>query len=245
MLKLLSVPGFNNVVVSCEHASNRVPARYAGLFGSDAGVLEGHRGYDPGAFDVARFLARNLGAPIFSGGVSRLLVDLNRSLGHPALFSEYVRDLDPAEKAKILASRYYPYRRQVEEALRREIAESRRVLHLAIHSFAPEMDGKVRRADIGLLYDPGRAIERDVCARILDRLRRADPALALRRNYPYRGTSDGFTTHLRRVFGAGRYAGVEIELNQARLAGNQERRRIAAILAGAVGEELATIPSPR
>jgi hypothetical protein len=35
----------------------------------------------------------------------------------------------------------------------------------------------------------------------------------LRRNYPYRGQSDGLTTALRRQFGA-RYLGIELEINQ-------------------------------
>ena len=28
------------------------------------------------------------------------------------------------------------------------------MIHVSSHSFTPELDGKVRRADVGLLYDP-------------------------------------------------------------------------------------------
>ena len=50
---------FDRIVLSCEHARNRIPARYAHLFDTDAATLEGHRGYDLGALEVARFLLDN------------------------------------------------------------------------------------------------------------------------------------------------------------------------------------------
>jgi hypothetical protein len=40
------------------------------------------------------------------------------------------------------------------------------------------------------------------------------PDLKVRRNYPYSGTSDGFTAYLRRRFPAGVYIGIELEINQ-------------------------------
>ena len=232
---------FDRIVLSCEHALNRIPDGYAHHFSSAGTVLEGHRAYDAGALETARFLALNLAAPLLSGRASRLLVDLNRSLGHPRLFSEYVRGFDSAEKTRILESHYHPYRRQVEEVLRTEIDHCR-VLPLSIHSFTPKLDGKVRRADVGLLYDPGRAIERQACARMLDRLRVADPTLAVRRNYPYRGTDDGFTTHLRGALPSDRYAGIEIELNQGRIASSRARRHIGTVLKNAIREELSCNP---
>ena len=36
------------------------------------------------------------------------------------------------------------------------MARGRRVIHISSHSFTPELDGKVRSADVGLLYHPGR-----------------------------------------------------------------------------------------
>jgi hypothetical protein len=36
----------------------------------------------------------------------------------------------------------------------------------------------------------------------------------VRRNYPYQGKADGFTTFLRRQFASDQYAGIEIEVNQ-------------------------------
>ena len=233
---------FDRIVLTCEHGGNHIPARYAPLFSSAAAELEGHRGYDVGALEVARFLARKLGVGLFSGRASRLLVDLNRSLGHTGLFSEYVQDLDSVEQMRILERHYHPYRDRVENALRSE-TNRRRVLHLSIHSFTPEWDGAPRRADVGLLYDPQRSIERQACARLLGRLNGIDPTLTVRRNYPYRGTDDGFTTHLRKTLASDRYAGIEIELNQGGVASGPGRRHIGAVLENAIRQELS--PSPR
>jgi len=88
------------------------------------------------------------------------------------------------------------------------------VLHLSVHSFTPAIDGRVRNADVGLLYDPARTAERRVCQQLQRALQSAHPELRVRRNYPYRGTADGFTTYLRRLFPDKQYAGIEIEINQ-------------------------------
>ena len=62
---------FDRLVLSCEHASNRIPRRYRTL-GIPEAVREGHTAYDPGALKVARALSAELAAPLFSAAVSRL-----------------------------------------------------------------------------------------------------------------------------------------------------------------------------
>ena len=42
-------------------------------------------------------------------------------------------------------------------------------------------------------------------------------SLRIRRNYPYLGKTDGFTSFLRKKYSAKFYAGIEIEINQALL----------------------------
>jgi hypothetical protein len=65
-----------------------------------------------------------------------------------------------------------------------------------------------------MLYDPGRPGEVAFATAWIDALRAADPALRLRRNYPYIGKSDGVAQVLRRVHPADRYVGIELEVNQ-------------------------------
>jgi predicted N-formylglutamate amidohydrolase len=88
------------------------------------------------------------------------------------------------------------------------------VIHLSSHSFTPELDGKVRDADIGLLYDPARPGEADLCERWKTSLEVCAPDLTVRRNYPYAGKGDGLTTWFRRRLPPGAYVGIELEVNQ-------------------------------
>lgn len=149
----------------------------------------------------------------FHSTTTRLLVDLNRSVGHRALFSEYTRALPEAERDTILETHYHAWR----DAVVGRIDDWRRrgdaVVHVSVHSFTPKLAGKVRDADIGLLYDPGRTWEKAICRRWRLVLREVAPDARVRLNYPYRGTADGFTKHLRRRFPES-YAGIELELNE-------------------------------
>jgi predicted N-formylglutamate amidohydrolase len=201
------------LVLSCEHGGNRVPARYRRAFDAPAAVLASHRGWDPGALPLARRLARALRSPLLATTVTRLLVDCNRSPHHRKLHSPYAH-LDAEDRRELLAEHYLPHRARVEAAIAAQIARGARVLHVAVHSFTPVLDGVERNADIGWLYDPRRALERTAVAALQEELRAQAPALRVRRNYPYLGRSDGFTTALRRRFEERSYAGLELELNQ-------------------------------
>jgi predicted N-formylglutamate amidohydrolase len=221
------------LVLSCEHASAAVPARYRQSFarGAAAAALRSHRGSDMGALDVARALGAHFGVEVIAGEVTRLLIDLNRTQGHAGLFSGLL-PLDTGQRQALLDRYYHPYRARVQRAVAAACAGGGPALHVSVHSFTPRLADQVRNAELGLLYDPARAGERALCARWKAELARRAPALRVRRNYPYRGTDDGLTTALRRVFPGPRYIGVELELNQAVLLGPAPARRAmtAAVL---------------
>lgn len=223
--------------MTCEHGGNRVPKEYRRLFAGWESVLASHRGYDPGALALARNLARAFDAPLVASTVTRLLVELNRSPGHPQLYSEVTRRLPRSERARIVARYYEPYRREVEQRVAQAAAARRRVIHISAHSFVPVLDGCTRNADIGLLYDPARAAERALCARWSQCLGARASRLRVRRNYPYRGSADGLTTYLRRRYARRGYLGVEIEVNQKYvLAGQREWRMLREVLVQSVGD---------
>ena len=201
-------------LITCEHGGKRIPPRYGSLFAGFEALLRSHRGYDPGALAVARELARALAAPLFVSTTSRLLIDLNRSVGHPRLYSEATRDVPVAVRREILERHYLPYRNRVETHVGEAIAHGKRAIHISSHSFTPELDGTIRNADIGLLYDPARCGEIELCRRWQTGLKARAPELKVRRNYPYTGKSDGFTAYLRRRFPADAYIGIELEINQ-------------------------------
>ena len=205
---------FPALVITCEHGGNLIPAPYAALFEGQQALLETHRGYDPGALVMAEALAEAFEAPLLSSTVSRLLVDLNRSVGHSRLHSEVLRNQPRTTREAILALHYQPYRARAEALVRQAIADHGAVIHLSSHSFTPVLDGKLRRADVGLLYDPQRSGEVDLCARWKASLKVCAPGLLVRRNYPYAGKGDGLTRWFRQRLPPDVYVGVELEINQ-------------------------------
>jgi len=202
------------LVLTCEHGGKRIPRAYAPLFRGADDVLASHRGWDPGALPLARTLARRLRRPLHAVTWSRLLVEANRAPHNPKIWSRFTKGLPRAERERILERFWRPHRTEVEEAVA-AAARKGRVVHVAVHSFTPELDGKVRNAEIGLLYDSRRKREAALCRRWAKILQRLDPSLRVRLNYPYSGMSDGLTTWLRKRHPETRYLGVEIEINQA------------------------------
>lgn len=229
------------LLLTCEHAGNRIPAAYRSLFRDAQEVLASHRGWDPGALALARQMARRLGQPLLEVRWSRLLVESNRSPHNARIWSPFTAPLPRAERERILERYWWPHRRAVEAAIVEAQAAGERVLHVAVHSFTPELDGEVRNADVTLLYDSGRPLERAFAHAWRDRLRATLPSLRVRFNYPYLGTADGLTTWLRRRHPAGSYLGFELEVNQALLASPGWRRVADALAAslprGAGGRE--------
>lgn len=204
------------ILITCEHGGNLIPAQYQYLFHTPEyrQLLDSHRGFDPGALLIARELATQFNAPLVASTTSRLLVDLNRSLNHPQLHSPATRAA-PAEIRHQIVERYYqPYRAKAGKLAEQAVESGQRVIHISCHSFTPELDGQVRNADIGLLYDPARAGEVDFCQRWQTALRVGAPGIKVRRNYPYEGKNDGFTKTLRRRFPPEAYVGIELEINQ-------------------------------
>ncbi|MCA9186569.1 MAG: N-formylglutamate amidohydrolase [Pirellulaceae bacterium] len=230
-----------HLVLSCEHASNRVPGAYRYLFRAAAKELSSHVGWDPGAKKMAQMFHRQLNAPLYCHPSTRLLVEPNRSLGHRRLFSRYTACLDPQTKKSILRRFYHPYRDQVETAIKERVQRNWFVVHVSVHSFTPSLNGQHRNADVGLLYDPTRPREKILCRVWESAIKQQRNDLRIRRNYPYRGAADGFTTYLRKRFSQYRYAGIELEVNQAWLhsisAWNQLAKHLAQALSDALEDE--------
>lgn len=210
------------LVLSCEHAGNRVPPAYRKLFRGKQRELASHRGWDPGAIELARAMAHETGAPLLANTVSRLVVETNRSVG-PKLFSEFTRPLGRDERKELVDRHYQPHRGAVEAVIRSALRTHDRVVHVGVHTFTPVLNGKKRTADVGLLFDPKRKLEVDFCEVWLHALHWEAPLLRVKKNYPYKGSSDGLTTTLRGKFPAKRYVGIELEVNQALMEGPARR----------------------
>lgn len=233
------MPARPALLISCEHGGRRIPPPYRGLFSGHQALLRSHRGHDPGALALARQMAATFGAPLFQSTVSRLLVDLNRSPGHPRLYSPLTRGLPAAARREILARYYLPYRARIETHVARVIENGERLVHVASHSFTPVLDGEVRHADVGLLYDPARPGEVALCRDWQRGIAARAPGWVVRRNYPYTGSADGLTAYLRKQFGPAQYVGVELEVNQKHVfARGRTWRTLREILIETLGDAL-------
>lgn len=230
------------LVVSVEHASLRVPAALGDL-DLPASFLDSHHAWDPGAAAVGRHLAREFAAPLHLGRWSRLVADLNRSSSHPRVIPRDSGDrriprnenLARRDRRDRLDRYWSPYRSAVEADLDACVVRFGRVLHVSVHTFTPELNGEVRNNDFGLLYQPSHRGERAMA----DRWDRRLTALGfrVRRNYPYSGLDDGFCMRMRAARTARSYLGMEIEMNQDGLRTRAARRRFAEAVVGVVGRE--------
>lgn len=236
------------LVLSCEHArADLPPGLELGLATPD---LTGHRAWDPGAFELASALALALGAPLLSGQVSRLVVDLNRRKAHedavPGVsFGSSVpgnQGLSPEARARRFAAFHDPYRRALEAEIRLALSGGA-CLHLSVHSFSPALAPAERDFDLGLLFDPARPEEARVAGLLAEELTRA--GFDARPNRPYLGTDEGCTTWLRERLPDPGYAGLELELNQRLDA--PARERLALTLLDTFARRLPdhVDPSPR
>jgi predicted N-formylglutamate amidohydrolase len=144
-------------VLLCDHASNHVPAEFdnLGLSGSD---LASHIAWDIGAAGVTEVLSELLESPADICGTSRLVIDCNRQLDHPALIPEFSAGvqipgnaaLGAAEKAARIKGWFQPYHDAVEAVLSRRAARGSESIIIAIHSMTPVLQGETRPWQIAL-----------------------------------------------------------------------------------------------
>jgi predicted N-formylglutamate amidohydrolase len=185
--------GQSPLVLLCEHASNHIPPRYAGL-GLPPAALARHIAYDIGAAEVARHLAARLDAVLVLSGYSRLLIDCNRPLDAPSSIpavSEATvipgnRDLSPAERAERDRLYFAPFRARAAALLESRLAAGRPTALIGIHSFTPVFLGVRRPWHVGVLYRHAHRL-----AAALRQGFTADPALIVGVNEPYRVTAEG------------------------------------------------------
>ena len=202
----------NKWLITCEHGGNVIAPLYSKLFRKTGADLLSHKGWDIGALELFRNWVPLADAYYFSVH-SRLLIELNRSLHHPNLYSKYSKHINQQQKQRIQQSCYARYRNLVEEKISEWLGQGFTIKHISVHSFTPALNGELRNADIGLLYDPARSQEKIFARKWKQEIFKNNEQLNVRFNYPYLGKADGFTTYLRNKYGTN-YVGLEFELNQ-------------------------------
>jgi len=144
----------------CDHASNTVPGSLNNL-GLDGEVFTRHIAYDIGAAAVTHNIANALNAPAVLAGFSRLVIDLNRPLGHPESMPEISdhtvipgnHDLSEATRKIRSDALFNPYHEAINQSISHIWQEGPAPVLFSIHSFTPTMNGEVRPWDAGILWN--------------------------------------------------------------------------------------------
>lgn len=176
--------GTGPVVLSCEHASLRLPEPWAWP-AADHWLVGSHWSFDLGIADLVRRIADRTGWPAVLSRFSRLLVDPNRGLDHPDLFRTDAEGrvvhlnagLSDADRERRIERYHRPYHRALDEVL----AAAEGASLCSMHSFTPVYHGRRRTVEIGVLFDKDEDTAREL-AQQLD-----DAGWHVRLNEPYSG----------------------------------------------------------
>ena len=224
-------------VLTCEHARGQLPPGTR-TNAADRAVLGSHWGWDIGAWALTREIARRLQTGATGGRWSRLWIDLNRPAGDPMLVREGVErhglswnaGIDEREVTRRYAETHAPYHQEVDREIAHRLTRGVRPVLLAIHTYAPVLNGRPRRFNAGVLYDENRR----EAAYLVAALR--EVGLEVRYNQPYSGKR-GLMYSIDRHGRHHRLPCLELEINQALLS----RPRKAATLVCTVARGLRTI----
>ena len=225
-------------LVTCDHASNRVPAEIGGgSLGIGPQDMARHIAWDVGAGGLAEALGRLLDSPVIATDFSRLVIDPNRGEEDPTLVMKLYdgtiipgnRQVAAAEVERRLALLHRPYH----AALARLAARAADTVIVAVHSFTPCLKGRAQRPwQVGVLYAEADArLSRPLIARL-----QAVPGLCVGDNEPYAGylPDDAIDRHALQM---GRH-NVLIEVRNDLIGDQAGQLAWAVLLAGVLAEVL-------
>ena len=148
------IDGQSDILLLCDHASDRVPPGIDLKVGSD--LMRKHIAVDIGAGDLTRCLAKRLGSPAVVATVSRLVIDLHREPDHAGLIptvsdGHAIPGNVRADRDDLIARFYAPYHDAIDSMIR----SHRPRMIAAVHSFTPclETGGADRPWQVGILYN--------------------------------------------------------------------------------------------
>jgi predicted N-formylglutamate amidohydrolase len=240
--RVVGSPKQSGVFIVADHSSNHVPSTID--LGISRVLLEQHIAWDIGVATVAELLTANYGFSGILGGVSRLVVDLNRYCNEAAaipVMSDGIElpgnILSQIEREKRIERYYEPYH----DALSSILTQTRPALILSLHSFTPQMQSKpneLRPWEIGVLYNND-----DRAARIaIPLLEQA--GLFVGDQQPYSGTLLNATMNRHAEDNGIPYLGIEMRQDLVADAVGYERfTSILGPICHIVAEKLALSPS--
>jgi predicted N-formylglutamate amidohydrolase len=194
-------------LVTCDHASNRVPAEIGGgSLGIGPQDMARHIAWDVGAAGLAEALGALLDSPVIATDFSRLVIDPNRGEDDPTLVMKLYdgtiipgnRHVDAAEVERRLETLYRPYHAALARLAARGAGDT---VIVAVHSFTPSLKGRPPRPwQVGVLYSD---IDPRLSLPLIARLQTI-PGLCVGDNEPYAGALPGDAID-RHALGHGRH----------------------------------------
>ena len=153
--EIVNATGASQLVLVCDHASNRVP-RCLDNLGLTPEQLGEHIAWDPGAADVARLLSLKLDAPLVLSSYSRLVIDCNRPLQSPQSIPEQSagvlvsgnQNITAADRACRVKNVFVPYHHAINQLL--AARQNTPTVFLSLHSFSPSLEGQQRPWHVGI-----------------------------------------------------------------------------------------------
>jgi len=158
-LEIINPYGKSPVVLVCEHAANRVPAKLQNL-GLTQDQLASHIGWDPGARELALQLSRTFDAPLIAARFSRLVYDCNRPPEAPSAMPFETeqgiipgnQDLTQTDRDARAAEIYEPFHQALEDVIEFKRQSGEVPIVITVHSFTPVFNGQQRAVQIGYLH---------------------------------------------------------------------------------------------
>ena len=183
-VEIINEDSTHPLLLVCEHAGQAIPSRLGDL-GISQAALDSHIGWDIGAANVTRQMARTLNTPAVLQRYSRLVIDCNRPVDAPGAIPEISDHVEIPGNCAMAASErttrvteiFEPYQKVVGALLRKP---SRRIV-LSIHSFTQTMNGQHRPWEIGFLFRKDTETSRRLGQFVQDTL----PDLTIGLNEPY------------------------------------------------------------
>jgi predicted N-formylglutamate amidohydrolase len=236
-VEVINGAGRGRIVLACDHASNYLPTEF-GTLGLDAGELQRHIAWDPGALPVAMEMARLLDAPLVASCISRLVIDCNRPVEAHDLIPELSEstvipgnsNLGSAERRRRIAFAHEPFHAEIDTLLNHREADDRESWLVSVHSYTPVYRGVPRPWEIGIIHDDDTRVAAPLIAGL-----RAVPGLTVGVNQPYSPADRVYYTLERHARARGLPCAM-IEIRNDEIQDERSQRKWAELLAGILSD---------
>jgi predicted N-formylglutamate amidohydrolase len=181
----------NDILITCEHASNELPSPYKWSASDSRDFKNAHWAWDIGAKQMSLELAEEMKVMCIYAKYSRLLCDVNRHITADTLFRkqgdgkivDLNKNVDQLESLNRITKYYVPYYYTLKE----KAAELKPKFVFSVHSFTPVYEGKQREVEIGILFNRSEELSEKICKGLQER------RWVAKLNEPYSG-KDGIYT---------------------------------------------------